>query len=1149
MDFVIYSIGSGAYLTEVLLAVSSIMGSGSFVRLMQIGMVLGVLILAFQAVMTGGRQINVGQVALAFLLYALMFGPRVDVAVHGVYDRHNQAVSNVPIGIAAPGAIVSQIGLGLTRMFETAFAPLTSSTAPTGLSQGGGFVDALKVLNTVRRGATDTALLSALDETHPGFRRSWDDYLRNCTSTKILHGLASMEEIYNSPFDENKGMRFDSKTFSTRVFYGDSSTSMSCTDAWGEITNKLDEVTSGSSIEMVMKRLIRPEGTPSGAEMEGTIPATASAEITAALDMLGQSATQAQSYIRLALLEPIFIQAMANRYQDFFDTNTAVMINQALDQRNIQWASEQTVFMSVVRPMITFIEGFAYSIAPFAAFILVLGGFGLKLVTKYSQMLLWIQLWLPVLAMTNMYLHSVASMELAQLDDFGASFYALNQADQRLAHWVGVGGMLAAATPILTLVLLTGSTYAMTNLAGRMNGADHVNEKVASPDAIQPSPVMQQAAMYQHSAGSGRVMSGAEGSLLTFQVGQTRQDALQSARQDLFQASESLTGSMQQSFKAGETLSSNQGRVEMFNSALSSHSNAATDAVTSTANQIANKLDLSSTQSTSLRAEMAASASVGGGAKLGAILDKIGFGGTFTGSEGFSQDQSVADVISSTQGISWSGTHSAQISEALSHQVQGMSSEQLAQSWGSENVRSIQDAAAEVRSSSESYAQTSSLTKSLQNVESLRADRLGQMVGSTPGAAAALASRFNALATPDMKAEANARAARYAADVGQGGYGLSAASALAVAKLEQLQNGGLEHQQAFMGLLGQVTGADQGNMPGADARRNEGLGDGIASPTEKGRGAYGSIPNARNPLGVNGDRDMVEAHYQDAYQGVEDHHTINQAAQAQEAIGNTIDELGSGYTPGGVMSLGTMALDSATSADTNGGGFLNAGRASLGRTSPAFGSREASGLDMLRESLLENPTMTDHRGDVSSFRFRVVSRSLGLSEDHAAAMAYGTMTELQRRDFEAAGGVVNTSSSPALQAAFAAGNAYRDSGGDASAADRAYDAARVEHAASYYRDRYDSEGVATVASVLHTRDTATRQALYETGVRTIAEEAARAEGVDYSSLDANEQHRYHHYAQHVANATLNGLADGRFEGATTPAARHSEVVRLSRQHQ
>ncbi|MCV5888804.1 conjugal transfer protein TraG N-terminal domain-containing protein, partial [Escherichia coli] len=80
--------------------------------------------------------------------------------------------------------------------------------------------------------------------------------------------------------------------------------------------------------------------------------------------------------------------------------------NQAIQQRNTQWAAEQSMFMSVVRPMLTFFEGFVYAITPIMGFIIVMGSMGMTLAGKYFQTVLWIQLWMPVLSITNLFIHT-----------------------------------------------------------------------------------------------------------------------------------------------------------------------------------------------------------------------------------------------------------------------------------------------------------------------------------------------------------------------------------------------------------------------------------------------------------------------------------------------------------------------------------------------------------------------------------------------------------------------------------------------------------------------------------------------------------------------------------------------------------------------
>ncbi|NMU72427.1 hypothetical protein HKA89_27115, partial [Vibrio parahaemolyticus] len=99
----------------------------------------------------------------------------------------------------------------------------------------------------------------------------------------------------------------------------------------------------------------------------------------------------------------------------------AVMVNQAIEQRNTQWAAEQTLFQSIVRPMMTFFEGFIYAITPLMAFVIALGQIGMRMAGKYLLILLWIQLWMPVMAIINLYIHLTVAGKMSALDAFAGT--------------------------------------------------------------------------------------------------------------------------------------------------------------------------------------------------------------------------------------------------------------------------------------------------------------------------------------------------------------------------------------------------------------------------------------------------------------------------------------------------------------------------------------------------------------------------------------------------------------------------------------------------------------------------------------------------------------------------------------------------------
>ncbi|WP_328983308.1 conjugal transfer protein TraG N-terminal domain-containing protein [Thiorhodovibrio winogradskyi] len=94
-----------------------------------------------------------GRLFIAMLIYLLAFGTSVSVTVEDAYTGSVRVVDNVPIGPAAVGAAMSNVGYGVTRLMEQAF----STPAMTGQ----GFADALQTLAGVRKATLSRASLGA----------------------------------------------------------------------------------------------------------------------------------------------------------------------------------------------------------------------------------------------------------------------------------------------------------------------------------------------------------------------------------------------------------------------------------------------------------------------------------------------------------------------------------------------------------------------------------------------------------------------------------------------------------------------------------------------------------------------------------------------------------------------------------------------------------------------------------------------------------------------------------------------------------------------------------------------------------------------------------------------------------------------------
>jgi conjugal transfer mating pair stabilization protein TraG len=211
----------------------------------------------------------------------------------------------------------------------------------------------------------------------------------------------------------------------------------------------------------------------------------------AALDSLTTMEQDARNYMLAAVLLPVFEQGQVEFNSFMGKPELAVLVGQAREQRNAQWQAEGTLFMNIARPMMAFFEGFLYALAPFMALLLGLGQFGL--LAKYFLMFVWIQLWMPIMAVLNHYTQIIAQQKLSVLVNGDIPLTSIQghlMGSSAINDWLATASVLVASTPAISLALLFGGAITMTHLAGRLQHGDHVNEQMVRPDVAQTTPML-----------------------------------------------------------------------------------------------------------------------------------------------------------------------------------------------------------------------------------------------------------------------------------------------------------------------------------------------------------------------------------------------------------------------------------------------------------------------------------------------------------------------------------------------------------------------------------------------------------------------------------------------------------------------------------
>lgn len=742
----IYSLGDAGFMKDILNGVAMIHGSGSFYQAAASALLFGFLIMIFKSLLNGALRISFGEIFICWLLYMIMFVPKTTVVVEDLYSDRVYTVDNVPVGIAFPGHAISTVGFGFAQLLEQGFGTVH---AQHGITREP-FLESMYVINRLKDYDLLSRLWAELDvKIGPSSdsRSSWQNYLSDCIMTKYrFFKNSSAGRDARLPFSEVV-KSFPSKVYGT-VIYRDSPLEITCSDAQSSLLRDLALLTSDDA-----GRILAGGSVAAG-------PAGHREKMEQALSLLAASAADKLNIVRAALLMPLYDRAAEGYFQNADDVLTAATVEQSVSQRNTQWALEQSLFMSTVKPFVSFFEAFVYAITPFAAVLICIGSFGIRLAVRYLQILVWLQLWWPILAIINLYITAGVSGELSSaLDGTPAdSFYALNCAWKIAESWMATAGMLASATPLIAFFLVSGSAYSFTTLTGRMQGSDHIAESAVSPDVLSQGAMLSNSAGTIRNSASGRLEQGREAQLATINLSRELSESAASSLSRMQSVQSSLNSTVQSAWGHALGSSSSSSASQSYSSILAGSSTTAAGRIGAMADQIADSFNLSRDQRNMVASQIAqnylaastnsiaVAAQAAVGSALGVKLD-FTHSNSWTDSEssgtgstsGFSAGMSAGSGSSRTFGMNVSASEQKSLQDSITRQTAAMSSTGLSDVFSRNDQESIARQYQSLLGSQKSYSESSALSERFGSGFSLNEKEAADAVVTAGNGAAVLA--------------------------------------------------------------------------------------------------------------------------------------------------------------------------------------------------------------------------------------------------------------------------------------------------------------------------------------------------------------------------------------------------------------------------
>lgn len=797
LEFSMYSIGSGRFLREVFNAVAMLTGTGDFIKAVAIAMLFSVIVVCLQAVLRGGRSIAWEHVLLGFILFGICFGSPSRVIVEDVYTNDVYTVDNVPLGVAASGSMISKVGYGLTVLFETGFG---SANRVTDLP----YLSSLKYLVIADQDASSGFMLDGLStETGVDVRASLGAYIKNCTVPALR--IAKKDRASATQMNVQDLLKYGSEdnVKGSVIYYwgngGNNKKEVTCKEAYTELNTDVFSKITNDNVSSILNNSLQSMNSGSTPNYQLTI--------NDAFTYLDVSTQEQQNFALASIITPIFQYA----YQHFYTRSEALadtMVAQALQQRNYQWVSEQSLWATVVMPLMTFFEGFVYAITPFCAMLFFYGMFGLGLIGKYLQTLFWINLWMPIMAICNLYISLSVSGQLQGINL--GSMDGVSTAISTLQNQIATGGMLMTATPLLALMVVTGSTYAFTTLASRLNGGDHVDEKIMAPSSVKVGDVFDQQAFQQANRGAGHLSTGKQAVYENISFGQqvssliSSSDQLVNSKMDNFIKTLSHNKSLAQ--EIGNTKSAIESNTDAFLDRFD-HMSAADQARVVQdveSGKMGAKIDIGGGVSAVLNMDRInkhiSASSVAG--KLKALGANLGLSGGIDGN--------FSNQLSSTNSSNYRDSLQKGVQYSFARNIASANASQFSDKNTMADVSSMQRAAGEVNQASQSFTAAQSLANSLNGSYSAPSNVLAkQIIDQIDNGGIEGRNMREALAQGEALCDPNAVRQRMTSMMSASGGFLDAKQARVAATLELLSDGTDIEKQKALCAIGAEAGKNQ----------------------------------------------------------------------------------------------------------------------------------------------------------------------------------------------------------------------------------------------------------------------------------------------------------------------------------------------------
>lgn len=444
MDY--YAYWNGGQIRDLFEALVSICSGSSYEGLLKAAVLAGFLVTLTGALLKWQGLASKVYLFAAVLFYSVMLVPKVDVAIHDERSADVYVVSNVPFGVGFFASATSKIGHFLTESFETAFSlPDAERFSKFGL------VYPQRALNS---------LLAAGPVTPEG-RALTDRVIADCIGPELLDHSDKAAELSHSG-DIWATISADGWINPARSSVSSDGTVQRCDQALQNLEQHLNTV----ELDFLSKRLgtvLVPERIDPADVIRRTLPQSEAL-------LLGVSRSLEQSLKHSVMLTALprgmaSIAAQAGAPLDLAAKYSASQANltSEINYRTLARLAEHS--LPKIRNCVEFIVIAAF---PLMLLLMVAAGSAAGAVFRsFFVLLIWFQLWAPLLSVANYLMISVDANPMNRIaTEFGGStLLAAGIIREAGATSQAIAGSIMLLIPLIAFALAKGSDMAFVSMA------------------------------------------------------------------------------------------------------------------------------------------------------------------------------------------------------------------------------------------------------------------------------------------------------------------------------------------------------------------------------------------------------------------------------------------------------------------------------------------------------------------------------------------------------------------------------------------------------------------------------------------------------------------------------------------------------------